>query len=383
MSARRPSLLVALSSADDLDSLKARFMLESLRRLVEDFEIELAIDDGEPRNVEIASDFCARHGMTCHAGPASRASSAHSWGNTGLSGLLRIRAWDLVMAVGWANGANNEAILAEPARSAVAYLPLYRPDCTNALDDDGRGFVERVHRELLLRADVCLCVSPFECHLLCAVLPDAGPRCAVIPPGVDVSRFPAGSAERAADLLFVGDPLDPGNGFERALGVLGRVRDRGVDARLVVAGNEDDAVAAGALPVVTLGRLSEDALAQAYREAAVLLLLSDFELFATPIIEALASATPVVTTARSGPASLLSADDGVRLVDPDDLDTVGGLVVTLIEDGPPQRAALSQRREDLAARFDWNASSGRLRAHLLAAWGHRVRSTMAATASDA
>jgi glycosyltransferase involved in cell wall biosynthesis len=146
----------------------------------------------------------------------------------------------------------------------------------------------------------------------------------------------------------------------------------------MVVGNESDRATeavpdslAGAL--ISLGYVTEERLQRAYREAAVLLLLSEYEAFGLPVIEALASATPVVMTDQPAPASLFREEEGVHFVDGDDLDAVARLVGRLISDGPAVRERLGRRRVELAQIYSWDAAARRTRDHLRAAWARRCR----------
>lgn len=375
-----PRLLIVLSSTNQLYSGTGRVLFENLRRLIDRFAIEIAIDDHEVRNSRIAKDFCTRHGLRCHLGQATAVTGPSDSGNRSLGGLLGSGSWDIVMGVSWANAATNTALLQSLGDAALAYLPLHQPSCSIPLDAAGRTVVERVHREMLVRADVILCLTPSERGDLAALVTPTSVRCAVVPPGCDFSQFRPGLGRRADDLLFVGDFREPRKRFDRVVAALDHVRRRGVGARLLVIGNQSEQAALTvpkelASAVVSLGYVDEECLRRAYREAAVLLLLSEYEAFGLPIIESLASATPVVMADQLALASLVTQDDGVHFVDPDNPDAVADAVVTLLLAGAAPHEQLARRHAHLAQTFNWDVSALRIRDHLLAAWARRMRET--------
>lgn len=375
----KPSLLLVLSSSNQLYSGTGRVIFETLGLLVDRFAIEVSIDEIDPRNVGLARAFCSAHGLPLHLGAPRTLAGAPDSGNGALGELLQERRWDIVMGVSWANAATNDMLLADlDDRVALAYLPLHQPTWTVPLDELGRSVVESTHRAMLRRADVVLCLTPWERHALMEILTPELPSCAVVPPGCDFSSFIPGSVERPNDLLFVGDHREPRKRFDRVAAVLERVRASGHDARLVVIGNESERAAEALSPalgeaVLALGYVGEERLRQAYREAAVLMLLSEYEAFGLPVVEALACATPVVMTRQPAPESLFGGNSGVSFVDGDDIDGAAEAVCRILGEGNALRQQLIAGRAELAREYDWPACARHTRDHLLAAWARRCR----------
>lgn len=133
----------------------------------------------------------------------------------------------------------------------------------------------------------------------------ADDRVGVVPLGVD-DRFFAAPAAPAADdaieILHVGSTA-PRKRVDVLLRVCGRLAASWPALRLVRVGDpltpeqRRTARDAGiAHRLVELGAIDEDALADRYRRAALVLQPSDREGFGLPVVEALASATPVVAS---------------------------------------------------------------------------------------
>ena len=162
----------------------------------------------------------------------------------------------------------------------------------------------------------------------------------VIPHGVDPAFAPGdGAAEDF--LLFVGAVQrrkDPRAALEAAL-------DLGMP--LVVAGPEREPELAEELRELGAdlrGYVEKDELARLYRRAACLVVPSRYEGFGLPLLEALASGTPVVATPE--PALVEVAGDAVVYADAGDLP---GAILRAIDQREKLRAAGLAR----AAEFSW------------------------------
>lgn len=168
----------------------------------------------------------------------------------------------------------------------------------------------------------------------------------VTPLGVD-PIFRAGDDGAGGYALFVGavqERKDP-------LAALDAARAAGL--RLVVAGPEKDAALASELRrggADVRGYVAKDELARLYRGASVLVLPSRYEGFGLPVVEAMASGTPVVA----------APDDALREVAGD-----AALFADRAELGDAVRAAVAQRERLVAAglararRFTWEATARR------------------------
>lgn len=93
-----------------------------------------------------------------------------------------------------------------------------------------------------------------------------------------------------------------------------------------------------------------------YREANVFLYPSNMEAFPIPITEALASATPIVTSNAYGLKEL--AGDAALLVDPANPQAITDAVIRILDDAT-LRSELATRAKARAEVFDWNDCASR------------------------
>jgi glycosyltransferase involved in cell wall biosynthesis len=170
----------------------------------------------------------------------------------------------------------------------------------------------------------------------------------VIPNGVDTSRFHPDPTARAPHptVLFVGTWHGRKRGAALADAFVSQVRSVIPDAELLMV--TQDAPPDPGEGVRVLGRLDDEALADAYRRAWVFCLPSDYEGFGIPYAEALASGTPVVATPNPGAKYVL--EDG-RVGELVDLAGVGPALVALLQDDARRdgmRSAGLVRSQDLS-----------------------------------
>jgi glycosyltransferase involved in cell wall biosynthesis len=106
--------------------------------------------------------------------------------------------------------------------------------------------------------------------------------------------------------------------------------------------------------VETLGTLSDNALAQVYRTSDVLVMPSLHEGFGLPILEAMASGTPVVASNRGSLPEVVG--DAGLIVEPDDIEAIADAVVRLITD-PKVRDEMIARGIDRSGQFTWERTA--------------------------
>ncbi len=209
-----------------------------------------------------------------------------------------------------------------------------------------------------------------QCRLYLEVDADA---ITLIPPGVDARFHPEPSAPQEearlrSDLGIAGPYILQVGGFERHKGgaILAQavrvLNGGGRDLTLVRCGGAGpDQGRAGALD---LGYVDEARLAMLYRYAAVVCVPSRYEGFGLPVVEAMASGTPVV--ASRGGALTETGGAAALYVDPGDVDGLGAAINRLLSE--PQEW---NRRKEAgirnAARYTWEDAARKMLGLLVAA----------------
>jgi glycosyltransferase involved in cell wall biosynthesis len=220
---------------------------------------------------------------------------------------------------------------------------------------------------ILRRADRIIAISDQTAGDLVRVAGVPGSRVYVIPHGVDPEYFlPApsvrpGSPESDGPYVLAVGGISPRKNGRRVIEAFGRWRARGGNRRpyrLLVTGTSLDPAYAGTgapLPegVTLLGHVDDARLRTLYANARVLLFPAVYEGFGLPILEAMASGTPVVTS-RTGSAPEAAGDAAV-LVDPFDVDAiVAGLELALQPEEQRRMRALGPIH---ARRFTWERAA--------------------------
>jgi glycosyltransferase involved in cell wall biosynthesis len=163
-------------------------------------------------------------------------------------------------------------------------------------------------------------------------------------------------------VLSVGS-LEPGKNRRRVFCAMRRLRDDGLDYRLVVVGQKAWKYEAEIALVDELGMrdriifpgyVGQDDLPALYGAATAFVFPSLYEGFGLPVIEAMACGTPVLTSNISATAEV--AGDAALLVDPLSVDSIADGLRRLMTD-VDLRADLSKRGLLRAAEFSWRRAA--------------------------
>jgi glycosyltransferase involved in cell wall biosynthesis len=170
-----------------------------------------------------------------------------------------------------------------------------------------------------------------------------------------------------AYVLSVGS-LEPGKNRARLIRAMRLLRDEGIDAVLVIAGQpawkyEEDLALIDDLDmrdrVIMPGYVAAEDLPALYSGATAVALPSLYEGFGLPVLEAMACGAPVLTSNVSATAEV--AGDAALLVDPHSLDGIRDGLRVLLADGD-LRADLAKRGLARAAEFSWDRAAADTRA---------------------
>jgi glycosyltransferase involved in cell wall biosynthesis len=182
-------------------------------------------------------------------------------------------------------------------------------------------------------------------------------------PDEDLERWLRDLGIKRPYLLFVGNPK-PHKNLDTVVRAYARARKLGpFDAPLVCVGNRDATefkirqraqhLGIGD-SVRLLGHVAQEALPAIYQGASLFLYPTLYEGFGLPVVEAMASGLPVITSNTSALKEI--AEGYAHLVDPLDVDLMARAIAHLMGD-PERRASLSRLGLRRAEEFHWEETA--------------------------
>jgi alpha-1,3-rhamnosyl/mannosyltransferase len=227
---------------------------------------------------------------------------------------------------------------------------------------------EKISRLIERRPDRIIAVSEFTRDEIARRFPAIADRVDAVPLGVDMvpaapatETLPAGA--RPPYLLSLGT-LERRKNVTASIEALELLRDRAIDVRLVVAGA--DGYDAGAIveriersahreSIVRRGFVRDDERRALLRHAEMLVYPSLYEGFGLPVLEAMASGCPVVTSSSGAVAEV--AGDAALLVAPEAA-AIADAALRILTDAS-LRSRLLERGRLRAAAFTWRTCAER------------------------
>jgi len=365
-------VLSVLSSTNQLYSGIGRNVFELSLRLSDRVDFEFVIDDLCSKSLELLLEFGAQHGFAVQVGRGRAHANSLDAFNVELPTFLRQRRWDVIECLCWANAATNALMLGEAGTAVLCYTPHYQPLWSVPMSSVQAAHTEAVHARVLQRAEVVLCDSPWERQELQRAAPNRS-NCVFLAIGCDFADFRPGPLQRSPQLLFVGDLAEPRKRADRHLRVFARLLEHRPELRLVVVGNKSDEVR-DQLPgelrwaCELRGYVSEQELRHLYTESQGLMLLSDYEAFGMPILEALVCGTPVFLSCLESTYSLFGSFSGAHFCPVQDLDRTVAVIEQTLDRGSEAITEVLNDRERLRAAFDWDMLAAQKWQALASAW---------------
>lgn len=311
----RRSYLLVVTSSNQLYSGTGTALFDWVRYAKRHYDFSLMMDNLDARNHRVGYEFCRDAGIGfIHAGAAPKAGAPDN-GVANVHHVLRARPWSVVEIVSWANAATNlDVLTAREAGTTLVFTPHTQPIWT--LSDHERYFlVGPTLRRAVAEADLVCCDSLQEKADLERSVP--GASLAYVPLGANEAEFRLGAAPKRREVLTVCDFREPRKRADLAFAAMARLRERDAGVGYTIAGRHSDRIAAPASLDGTarrLGYVSHARLVESYQTATTFLLLSDYEAFGLPIVEALFCGTSVVASDTREIRSLFDGLPGVHLV---------------------------------------------------------------------
>jgi glycosyltransferase involved in cell wall biosynthesis len=252
--------------------------------------------------------------------------------------------------------------LADAAAIAAGALPFVLTYHTGPMRKRSRavsaflaGYERLVVTRTAQRSAVVICSSEYVRAHLAGLTPPA--RLEVVSPAVDVTRFvPPSSDRNRRGVLFAGS-LERATTYKRldlALQAIAALRDRGAPVMLTVVGEgnarrryERLAESLGVTDLVHFtGALRGPDLVAAYQQARALVLPTDFDSYPTVVAEAMACATPVITTSVGWLPTVVRSGTNGMLVAPGDVPGLVAAISCVIDDPAGAERMGTQARQD-------------------------------------
>jgi glycosyltransferase involved in cell wall biosynthesis len=249
-----------------------------------------------------------------------------------------------------------------PTSVMVMDLVAWRP---HARPQRRAGIIERATLPIAARrAGALQCISQATASDLAGLFPRAAGRIHVVPLAADASFSEEGTRadiEGRRYVLAVGT-LEPRKNLPRLVEAFARLSAEVRQDRLLVlvgalgwdTSETVDTLRRHSALVRELGHVDDDELRALYRGAELFAYPSLYEGFGLPVLEAMASGTPVLTSRTSSLPEV--AGDAAVYVDPRDIDSIASGLGEALTD-PDRLATLTAKGIERARLFSWDRTA--------------------------
>lgn len=342
----------------------ARFLCETIESSdrYESYLVSLAMASGDEASVRVLEPRSWFTGIRVQEGMWEGRSYVHVGAR--LSELEFMRYMPRASLTEFLDNADLVQFVAGAPCWALAAAPLETPVCVHAATltaterarrhrvESGpvalwrramTGVTRRLDRHAMRTADRVFVMNSSLCETASEI---CGPeRVVLAPPGVDIGRFHPGDSsddpESPAYILSVARFDDPRKDPETLFAAYAHLKTRRPSTPpLWLAGRSGPPEDAWTIArtqgvekqVRYLGEVPDEALPVLYRNAACFVLSSDEEGFGLVLTEAMASGTPVVSTACGGPEDIVTDGEDGFLVPVGDADALARAMERLLDD---------------------------------------------------
>lgn len=358
-----PSYLFVLSSTCQMYSGTGTAVFDWIRHTKSDFQFSVLMDMENSENFEITAKFCRDHGLPLHASAPLVMPGCPDSGVKDIAIHLRRHRYDYIECISWANTSTNMGVLAsKPADAKLIFTPHSQPVWT--LPGHSRFFLtSTIFDRMLKYADAVFVDSPLE-----KKLPEfSGARSEnihFVPLGVDTAKFRNADTHVPYHVVCVCDCREPRKRVDLLLTAFSVALDMQPKLQLTLAGKGSEAVRIpdnAAKNVSLLGYVDSEQLVRLYQNAALFVLMSDYEAFGLPIAEALCCGTPVLISEQDALVGLFGDLPGVNWTQNTDMRLTAEKISLLAAGG----FSFSSISKAASARFAFENTYGKKRDILL------------------
>ena len=301
-------------------------------------------------------------------------------------------SYDVIHSHYWLSGVAGETLKNNwqvPMIQMFHTLGLMKNRVARSPDEMEGEYRTDGERRVIQAADQIVAATPAERSQLQFLYQADTHKIAVIPPGVDTSRFYPIAPDEArsaiglppdgCNILFVGR-IEPLKGVDTLIRAMAIMHQKGAlktcPQGLMIIGGDPQAspdqmnqemARLQALcrelgledVIIFLGKRDQDSLPYYYSAAEVLVMPSHYESFGMVALEAMACGTPVVASQVGGLPFLVQ--DGITgyIVPDDDPDTLANRLIELAEN-PDRRRLMGQRAASSARDYAWDLIADRI-----------------------